>query len=106
MNVLGNEEEPYLFYLTKGQHELQLEVSLGAIAPLIRQVEASVLEINAMYRKILMITGNVPDPYRDYQLDKQIPDMVDVFREQSDILTAVSEELIRLTGRKATKQPF
>ncbi|WP_342572656.1 extracellular solute-binding protein [Paenibacillus sp. FSL R5-0749] len=103
MNVLGNEEEPYLFYLTKGQHELQLEVSLGAIAPLIRQVEASVLEINAMYRKILMITGNVPDPYRDYQLDKQIPDMVDVFREQSDILTAVSEELIRLTGEKSDK---
>jgi ABC-type glycerol-3-phosphate transport system substrate-binding protein len=103
MNVLGNGEEPYLFYLTKGKHELKLEVSLGAIAPLIRQVEASVLAINAMYRKILMITGNVPDPYRDYQLDKQIPDMVDVFRQQSDILYAVSEELVRLTGEKSDK---
>lgn len=103
MNVLGNEDEPYLFYLTKGKHELKLEVSLGAIAPLIRQVEASVLEINAMYRKILMITGNVPDPYRDYQLDKQIPDMTTVFREQSEILSSVSEELVRLTGEKSDK---
>lgn len=103
MNVLGNEEEPYLFYMTKGKHELRLEVSLGSIAPLIRQVEASVLDINAMYRKILMITGNVPDPYRDYQLDKQIPDMVDVFKKQSDILYAVSEELVRLTGEKSDK---
>jgi ABC-type sugar transport system, periplasmic component len=103
MNVLGNEDEPYLFYLTKGKHELKLEVSLGAIAPLIRQVEASVLEINAMYRKILMITGNVPDPYRDYQLDKQIPDMVEVFQKQSEILYGVSEELLRLTGEKSDK---
>lgn len=103
MNVLGSGDEPYLFYLTKGKHELKLEVSLGAIAPLIRQVEASVLDINAMYRKILMITGNVPDPYRDYQLDKQIPDMVEVFQKQSDILYAVSEELVRLTGEKSDK---
>lgn len=103
MNKLGNPEEPYLFYLSKGKHELQLEVSLGAIAPLLRQVEASVLEINAMYRKILMITGNVPDPYRDYKLDEQIPDMVSVFREQSNILYSVSEELVRLTGEKSDK---
>ena len=103
MNVLGTNEEPYLFYLTKGKHELKLEVSLGAIAPLIRQVENSVLEINAMYRKILMITGNVPDPYRDYQLDKQIPDMTKVFKEQSDVLYAVSEALIALTGEKSDK---
>ncbi|WP_338555387.1 extracellular solute-binding protein [Paenibacillus sp. KS-LC4] len=103
MNVLGSEEKPYLFYLTKGKHELKLEVSLGAMAPLIRQVEASLLNINAMYRKILMITGNVPDPYRDYQLDKQIPDMVSVFQEQSDILYAVSKELVRLTGEKSDK---
>ncbi|WP_210090979.1 extracellular solute-binding protein [Paenibacillus turicensis] len=103
MNVLGTNEEPYLFYLTKGKHELKLEVSLGAIAPLIRQVENSVLEINAMYRKILMITGNVPDPYRDYQLDKQIPDMTKVFKEQSDVLYAVSEALITLTGEKSDK---
>lgn len=103
MNVLGSEEKPYLFYMTKGKHELRLEVSLGAMAPLIRQVEASLLDINAMYRKILMITGNVPDPYRDYQLDKQIPDMVGVFQEQSDILYAVSKELVRLTGEKSDK---
>ncbi|WP_036717760.1 extracellular solute-binding protein [Paenibacillus harenae] len=103
MEVLGSGEEPYLFYLTKGKHELKLEISLGAIAPLIRQVEASLLEINAMYRKILMITGNVPDPYRDYQLNKQIPDMVEVFQKQSDLLYAVSEELVRLTGEKSDK---
>jgi len=103
MSVPGNGQEPYLFYLTQGKHELKLEVTLGAIAPLLLEVEQSLLEINAMYRKILMITGNVPDPYRDYQLDKQIPDMVKVFREQSDILYAVSEELERLTGEKSDK---
>src|SRR4030095_4975118 len=28
MNVLGDGEDPYLYYLTKGEHELKLEASL------------------------------------------------------------------------------
>lgn len=101
MNVLGDGQEPYLYYLTKGQHELTLEAGLGPLAESIREVQSSILAINAMYRKILMITSAVPDPFRDYNLEQRLPDMVDVFREQSDKLYAISEQLVELTGENS-----
>ncbi|SEO18149.1 ABC-type glycerol-3-phosphate transport system, substrate-binding protein [Amphibacillus marinus] len=97
LNVLG-EEEPYLFYLEEGLNEIKLEVTLGEIAPLLRTVEASVLELNAIYRNILMITGVAPDPYRDYQLVKNIPEMEEVFKRQSEILYGVADQLAEVTG--------
>ena len=103
MITLGNEQEPYLFYLTAGSHELRLEASLGSVAPLILQVQASVLELNAIYRKILMITGNVPDPFRDYNLVQKIPEMTEVFQKQSEIMSNVSNQLIEITGEKSDK---
>src|SRR5690625_6817865 len=51
-----------------------------------------------MYRKILMITGATPDPYRDYELEKKIPEMKEVVAKQSEILTEVAEQLVELTG--------
>ncbi|GIP43493.1 ABC transporter substrate-binding protein [Paenibacillus sp. J45TS6] len=102
MNVLGG-EEPYLFHLTKGKHQIRMTVSLGEIAPLLRTIESSVLELNEMYRKILMITSNTPDPYRDYQLEKRIPDMIEVFEEQAETISNVADYLEKVTGEKSDK---
>ncbi|GIQ64516.1 ABC transporter substrate-binding protein [Paenibacillus cisolokensis] len=102
VDVLGG-EEPYLFHLTKGKHRLRMTVSLGELAPLIRTIESSVLQLNEMYRKILMITSNAPDPYRDYQLDKRIPDMIDVFREQAETIQSVADYLEQSTGERSDK---
>ncbi|MBO9604425.1 MAG: extracellular solute-binding protein [Paenibacillaceae bacterium] len=101
MTVLGGKDDPYLFHLTKGKHQLQLEVTLGELAPLLRRVEASTLEINDMYRRIVMITGVNPDKFRDYQLHKQLPDLVDTFRRISGELYAVSAELAKVAGEKS-----
>lgn len=102
MNVLG-EEEPYLFHFTKGTHQIRMMVSLGEIAPLLQTIESSVLELNEMYRKILMITSNTPDPFRDYQLEKRIPDMVEVFTEQAEIIQSVADYLEEATGERSDK---
>lgn len=101
-DVLGG-EEPYLFYLTKGTHQLRLTVALGETAPLIRTVQSSILELNDMYRKILMITSNSPDPYRDYQLEKRIPGMVRVFEEQAEQIGRVADYLEQATGERSDK---
>lgn len=102
LDLLG-EEEPYLFHLTKGTHRIRLMVSLGDMAPLLQTIESSVLELNEMYRKILMITSNTPDPYRDYQLEKRIPDMIDVFTKQSEIINSVADYLEESTGERSDK---
>lgn len=102
MEVLGA-DDPYLFHLSKGMHRIRMMVSLGDIAPLLRTIESSVLQLNEMYRKILMITSNTPDPYRDYQLEKRIPDMIDVFSEQAEIINSVAQYLEDMTGERSDK---
>lgn len=102
MDVLG-EEEPYLYYLSKGKHTIRMTVSLGDIAPLLRTIESSVLELNEMYRKIIMITSNTPDPYRDYQLEKRIPNMVEVFSTQANTIQSVADYLQEITGERSDK---
>ncbi|KGP78848.1 MULTISPECIES: extracellular solute-binding protein [unclassified Paenibacillus] len=102
--VLGtSESEPYLFHLKKGTHRLRMTVTLGDIAPLLRTVESSVLELNEMYRKILMITSNKPDPLRDYQLEQRIPEMTEVFKRQAGILRSVADYLEKATGEQSDK---
>lgn len=102
MDVLGG-EEPYLFYLQQGKHRLRMTVALGELAPLLKTIESSILELNEMYRKILMITSNNPDPFRDYQLPKRIPDMTEVFAEQAEIIQSVADYLEEVTGERSDK---
>nr|WP_255570167.1 extracellular solute-binding protein [Cohnella sp. CFH 77786] len=101
-DVLGD-EQPYLFYLAKGKHRIRMEVALGEIAPLLRTIESSVLQLNEMYRKILVITSNTPDTYRDYQLEKRIPDMIEVFLQQADTIQRVADYLEQSTGERSDK---
>ena len=101
-DVLGG-EEPYLFHLTKGKHRIRMQVTLGEIAPLIRTIESSVLELNELYRKIVMITSNTPDPYRDYQLEKRIPDLLDVLGRQTGVIRSVADYLEQTTGERSDK---
>ncbi|OMF17961.1 ABC transporter substrate-binding protein [Paenibacillus amylolyticus] len=102
--VLGSgEDQPYQFHLEKGKHRIRMTVTLGDIAPLLRTVESSVLELNEMYRKILMITSNSPDPLRDYQLEQRIPEMTEVFERQADTLRSVADYLEKATGEQSDK---
>ncbi|MDR9855719.1 extracellular solute-binding protein [Paenibacillus sp. VCA1] len=93
-------DEPYLFYLSKGEHELSLEVTLGQMTPLLASVESTILELNQLYRKIIMITGASPDPYRDYELQKQIPELQQVFEKQAGQLSRVIAGMEELSGGK------
>ena len=102
VEVLGG-EDPYLFHLTKGKHRIRMTVSLGEIAPLLRTVESSVLQLNDMYRKILMITSNSPDTYRDYQLEKRIPELLTMFGEQAKVVQSVADYLEGVTGERSDK---
>lgn len=102
MTVVGG-DDPYLFYLTAGKHELTLETTLGDYAGLLRVVENSLREMNDIYRTLLMIMGAVPDSNRDYQLDRQIPETITRIGVQSDILGAAAAEMDRLAGMKSER---
>lgn len=103
MEMLGG-DEPYLFYLTAGRHELALEVNLRTMAPFINEVEQSLLQINALYRNILMITSSSPDPFRDYQLELKVPRLLERLQEERDRLDSVVAGLKGLTGQRGQQE--
>lgn len=63
-------------HLTKGKHTIRLENVVGALSDSIARLNSVVVELNNMYRQCLMITGTEPDMYRDYYLDKEIPELI------------------------------
>lgn len=101
MKRLGD-ENPYLFYLTKGRHTLKLEVTLGDIAHILQKLDQVTFDLNYIYRKILMITGMFPDPNRDYRLDVELPECMTVFKESSERLKEVKQGLLDLMGSKGS----
>lgn len=101
VSELGNSgEEPYLFYLTKGLHELKMEVTLGDMALPLQSVQDIVFDLNQMYRKIVMITGVTPDAYRDYDLDKSVPELIPEFERLSLQLKDTAQQLDQLAGQQ------
>lgn len=94
--------EPSLFYLTKGKHELKLEVVLGDMAKPVNLIQQTVFDLNQVYRKIVMITGVTPDPYRDYDLDKAIPGLVTDIGKVSDSLKSEAKLLDELSGQNGS----
>lgn len=95
----SGQSEPYLFYLTKGEHEIKLEVTLGDLAPSIDSLQDIVYELNQIYRKIVMITGMNPDPYRDYEIEKSIPELSEQFQNLSDRVQAEANRLDEMAGQ-------
>jgi hypothetical protein len=47
-----------------------------------------------------MITGPTPDTRGDYRFERLIPETVKGLKEQSKILSEVSEKLVQITGEK------
>ena len=95
---LGDGEDPYLFYLEKGPHSMKLEVVLGDMAGIITRLDAALNELNAIYRKILMIVGPDPDVYRDYSFDKLIPGEIVRLGEQAAELQDICGQMKRMAG--------
>ncbi|REE56453.1 ABC-type glycerol-3-phosphate transport system substrate-binding protein [Paenibacillus taihuensis] len=89
----GKDNEPYLFYLTKGKHELKLEVTPGDLAETLRSVQSVVYEMNDIYRRIIMITGTSVDAYRDYRLDEKIPGLL---KQLTRIRTELTKQLANI----------
>lgn len=96
----GTEEGPYLFYFQKGANRVSLEVVLGDFGETYTQISESVMVLNDMYRKIVQITGTVPDQYIDYEIVSKLPEFVEVAESEADRLRSVLEDVIAITGEK------
>ncbi len=95
--------EPYRVHLASGEHTLRMEVVLGDMADIISRVQQCVLQLNAIYRQVLYITGVSPDENRDYQIERYLPaleqELIDV---QNDLRAAIAI-LEKTAGHKSDK---
>lgn len=99
-------EEPYGIYLAAGSHRITLEVVPGPIGPVLDELERLVLRMNENYRRIIMVTSTSPDPLRDYNLDKEIPELIPELQSLRDDLAACLEKLEALATDKGSESAF
>lgn len=92
--------EPFSFYLEKGKHIVRLEVVLGDMAEILREIDECMVNINNYYLKIIMVTGPSPDIYRDYGFTTLMPDVMNGLVEEAKRLTDISKRLETITGQK------
>ncbi len=104
MRTLSDAEgKPYRFYLSKGSHTIRLEVTLGEMGPILKEVEDSIYRLNQIYRKILVLTGINPDRFRDYNLNKVYPEAIEAMNLESKRLYKIVDDTVATTGQKSDR---
>ena len=102
-NQEPEKSSPYLFYLSKGQHTIRLEATLGGMSGIISELEDSIYRLNLIYRKILVLTGPTPDTARDYNIDKVYPKTIEAMNLESKRLYRLVDQFVAYTGQKSDK---
>ena len=92
---------PYLIYLSKGDHEISFDVTLAETAEFYSRLKEMVTEIGDLYIKINMITGETPDANRNYDLFKQIPEFNETLKELYEGLDKLSEDMKKQSGKRS-----
>lgn len=81
-----------------GTHTIRMEVVPGDSAAITAELQECVLELNTLYRRILMVTGTQPDLFRDYALEKEIPGLREEMTAVRDRLQAAYENIQASSG--------
>ena len=89
-----------LIPLKKGKNTVSLEVTADGFAEALNRVDAVSRAMNTLYRRIIMITSTSPDLYRDYYLEREIPDIGERFSALSSALTSAAEMYEKANGGK------
>jgi len=103
MNTLSDGEGDILFPLERGTHTLRLQATLGEMGDMLNIMEESVFRLNAIYRKILVLTGTEPDIYRDYRVDVIYPEVIEAMEFESRILYKLVDDLTRYSGERSAQ---
>ncbi len=92
---------PYKFFLTKGQHTIRLEATLGGMGKILEEMEDSTFRLNQIYRRILVYTGANPDVYRDYHIETTYPEVMEAMELEAKRLYKIVDDMVDYSGQKA-----
>jgi ABC-type glycerol-3-phosphate transport system substrate-binding protein len=94
------DNNPYLFYLEAGKiNTMRFETVLGSFAEIISEVREAIYDINAIYRKVIRLTGIKPERHRDYQIERTLPELNGELIDVRDRLNGAINEIRRIDQR-------
>ena len=72
----GKTKEYAVYLAANTTYTLRLEVTLGTMGDIVREVEDVLEIINDCYLQIIQLTGTTPDEYSDYSFSRVMPDVL------------------------------
>ena len=94
----------YRFYLDAGKHTIRMEVVLGEFSDIISDVQDCVTQLNSIYRSVIRITGVAPDQYRDYEIERNLPELEGQLIQVRQELDSAIANLLELIGNNSDKE--
>lgn len=77
MQAKTPEGEALKLYLTAGEHTLSFRINSQHLTPIYKTIDYMLEEINELSNDVKAIVGGATaDPYRDYDMEKNFPDLV------------------------------
>jgi ABC-type glycerol-3-phosphate transport system substrate-binding protein len=103
LTTLSDGQGEILIPLNKGTNTIRLQATLGDVGGMLNVMEESVYRLNAIYRKILVLTGPEPDIYRDYRIDVVYPEVIEAMEFESKILYKLVDDLTAYSGERSAQ---
>ena len=104
-DVLSDKQgNAYRFYLDAGKHTIRMEVVLGEFSDIISDVQDCVTQLNSIYRSVIRITGVAPDQYRDYEIERNLPELEGQLIQVRQELDGAIANLLELIGNNSDKE--
>ena len=104
--LLGDDSGAYSIFLTKGPHKITMENVVGDLTSTMSVLQTVIANLNDLYLSVVMITSADPDPYRDYYLNKQLPDLPAALRANAELLFEEAERLEEIVGAKGAENAY
>lgn len=101
--ISGESGEKTAVFLRRGSNEIRIQVTTGPTTEVLREIDDINSSLNLIYLRVIMVTGKVTDIYRDYNLDREIPGLMDECLKQANRLRNAYDEYISLSGEDSTK---
>lgn len=100
--TLANEKGvPYRFYMKSGKHTVRMEVVLTGLKETLIELNAVIAQLNLLFNKIMVVVGETPDLYRDYDLDTNIVGLTSVLSQSAERLNVLVPKLGSKGGSNA-----
>ena len=86
VTLKDQQDRPFAFYLTEGEHTLAMEVTLGEFAQVIQSLTEDTEILSDYLLDLLMLTGPIPDIHYEYDVVKNLPHTIEVLTKLRDNL--------------------